>query len=121
MAADFRVNHSAPDVRRHAVYLTGAGTSAPTVRSGPSVTVTRTGTGAYTITWSEYPGVFLGWRADLGASTPADVAGHTVVRDDYDTATKSLPFVLYNASDAAHDLAASEYLDIEVTFKMTGA
>ena len=104
------------------VVIEGAGASNPTntyVAGG--ATVTRTGTGAYRITWSGWNGPLVGAVAGLMADTPANLAGHTVVFD-YDSYTKTtlaLDFTLYNAADSAHDLAANEFLNVVATFRRT--
>ena len=111
-----------PGVKAHMVRLIGGAASiakdgdAPAA-GGYGITATRTGTGAYKLAWGANPGVFQGWSCDLGAATPANLAGHTVVRDTYDASAHELDFSLFNASDAAHDLANNEYVDIVVYFK----
>ncbi len=83
---------------------------------GRNISISRTGTGAYLLTWAQNPGNFVGWSAGIGAATPANVAGHTVVRGEYSASAKTLAFVVYNAADAAHDLAADEYVDVQCMF-----
>ena len=95
------------------------GSSTITKEIGPGVALTRTGAGAYLLTWDENPGVFMGVLATLAAATPGNLAGHTVIFDTYDATTRTLPFVVYNASFAAHDLAANEYVHIEAKFART--
>lgn len=108
-----------PEVRSYKLRAVGgtATVSTDTNGGGSGITISRTGTGAYRLTWSDNPGVFQGWSCNLGAATPVDLAGHTVIRDTYDATNFILDFVVYNASDAAHDLAALEYADITVDFK----
>ena len=96
------------------IRLLGTGASAPTVEKGVGITCTRTDTGDYTVTWSELPGTFITALATLRAATPNDLAGHTIVLDTF--ASNALPMTLANASDAAHDLAANEYIDIVAFF-----
>lgn len=106
------------EVQHHVIRAVG-GSSAITKVTGPGVAVTRTGTGTYLLTFSQDPGNLLGAVAGLQAATPANVAGHTVILDEYDPATKTMPFVVYNASDAAHDLAASEWVTLMLAFSFT--
>lgn len=100
-------------VTEHVVRAVG-GAAAVTKVTGPGVTVTRTGTGAYSVTFSENVGVVLTAVASLQATTPGDLAGHTVVFAPYNTTTKVLAFVVYNAADAAHDLAALEWVSLNI-------
>lgn len=118
---DFSPTKSAvPDERKYRIRLLGANGATPTAELGAGVTVTRTGEGAYLITWASNPGTFLGWSPGFGAATPADLAGYTVVRDTYDSATYSMAFVVYNSTFAAADIIAAQYLDIAVEFSTNG-
>lgn len=118
---DFSPTKSAvPDERKYRIRLLGANGADPTAQLGAGVTVTRTGEGAYLITWARNPGTFLGWSADLAADTPADLAGYTVVRDTYNSSTFTLAFVVYNSTFAAADIIAAQYLDITVEFSTNG-
>ena len=114
----YAVKTNQPDLVGHIIRVEGGNGAAPTALSGGGgVTVTRTGEGAYTLTWADDPGTFVAWDCNLGAVTPGDLAGHTASRGAY--ASKALSFVLYNASDAADDLLVNEFLDIIVWFKRT--
>ena len=109
-----------PDERRYRVRLLGTGASAPTKQLGNGVTVTRTAAGVYKLTFAKNPGTFVGFNANLGAATPSDVKGHTVTRDtpvDATTTTSAyIEISLWNASDAADDLQATEYMDLELVY-----
>ena len=96
-------------------------TSGPSVSqvTGKGVTLTRTGTGAYLLTWSDDMGVFQGVDFGLQASTPANLAGHTVIAGAYTEGTPTLAFIVYNASFAVHDLVALEWVTARVTFAPT--
>jgi hypothetical protein len=107
---------SAFEERKYQIRLLGVNGADPTKELGQGVTVTRTGEGAYLITWAENPGVFVGWAPGFGAATPADLKGYTVVRDTYDSATLSLAFVVYDSTFTAADIIANQYLDLEVRF-----
>lgn len=95
------------------------GASAVTQVTGKGVALTRTGTGAYLLTWSDDMGVFQGVDFGLQATTPGDIAGHTVIAGAYTAGTPTLAFIVYNASDAAHDLAALEWVTARVVFAPT--
>lgn len=93
-------------------------TTGPSVSqvTGKGVALTRTGTGAYLLTWSDDMGVFQGVDFGLQASTPGNIAGHTVIAGAYTAGTPTLAFIVYNAADAAHDLVALEWITCRVTF-----
>lgn len=103
-----------PDERKFRIRLLGVNGSNPTEQLGVGVVVTRTGEGAYTITWAKNPGTFIGWSCNFGAATPADLKGYTAVRDTY--ASNVLTFVIYDSTFTAADIIANQYADIEVTF-----
>ena len=117
MLQAYPTRSTTPEAEEHIIRIQGAGSSAPVNEVARGVTVTRTGAGAYRITWAEDPGAHVASFATLEAATPGNLAGHTVVFDTY--ASKVQDFVLYNASFAAHDLVATEYINIRVTFKRT--
>jgi len=120
MAADFYDDKSTiPETRKYKIRLLGANGANPTEQLGQGVAVTRTGEGAYLITWASNPGIFVGWSIGFGAATPADLAGYTAVRDTYSSNT--LAFVVYNSSFAAADLIADQYADITVEFSEAAA
>ena len=93
------------------------GSTAITEVEGPGVAISRTGTGAYRLTFSDAYPALISAHAQLQAATPGDLAGHTVIFDTL--SSKVMDFVVYNASDAAHDLAASEWVMITCFFRDT--
>lgn len=109
--------------RIHHVRLLGTGSSTPTKEIGHGITVSRTAAGVYKCQWAlgASPGTFLGFTWGLGASTPGDVKGHTVTRSTITAETSSAGYFisvsLWNASDAADDLQATEYMDLTFHFK----
>lgn len=111
---------SIPEERRYRIRLLGVNGADPTEQLGQGVAVTRTGEGAYLITWDKNPGTFVGWTAPaFGAATPADLKGYTAVRDTYDTSAFTLPFVVYDSTFTAADLIANQYVEFEVVFAAT--
>lgn len=114
----FDQQNAQPQVVAYEVLAQGGSTSV-TKEHGKGVTVSRTGDGAYRITWNENPGAFQSVTHSLQAATPGDLAGHTVIFDTYDSTNKRLDFVVYNDTPAAHDLAADEYINVTVKFKTT--
>jgi hypothetical protein len=47
------------------------------------------------------------------------VKNFDIVRESYDSSVYSIQFTLYNASGTATDLAALQWIDILVRFKLT--
>lgn len=105
-------------VTDHVIRAVG-GTTAVTKVTGPGVAVTRTGAGAYLLTWQAKPGNLLAAVASLQATTPGDIAGHTVVCGPYVAATKTMTVNVYNAADTAHDLAALEWFNVRAAFSFS--
>jgi hypothetical protein len=102
--------------------LLGTGAAAPTKVYGQGATVTRTDVGIYKLTFVDAPGVFaLPSGVTLQAATPGDIKGHTVVFDTWDATTKSIELTFWSAAEAAHDLAANEWISFDLTFKHTTA
>ena len=118
MINSYPQRNTQPEAEEHVIRGQG-GASSITKEFGAGVTLSRTGTGAYRITWADNPGNFRAARAQLAAATPGDLAGHTVIFDTYDATNLRLDFVVYNAADAAHDLAANEYVDVFAVFSST--
>lgn len=117
MYAAFNVKSNEPGVEAHFIRCEGGSSAISKSAGGAGIAVTRTGTGAYRLTFDDSQGTFLGWSCSLGAATPGDIAGHTAIRDEWDASNKRLDFIVYNDSDSAHDLAADEYADIWIFFK----
>lgn len=111
------------NLRKHRAFkfrMLGVNDANPTIQVGEhGATITRTGEGAYLITFDDTPGPFAGFYAGFQAATPADLKGYSCVADTYDTATNTLPFVIYNASVTAADLIANQYAWITVEFGAT--
>ncbi len=114
---------SAPGERNYRIRLLGVNDANPTAQVGQGVVVTRTGEGAYLITWANNPGTFIGWTECFGALVPGDLKGYTAVRGVYSTTSDvfTMAFVTYNSSFSAADIIADQYADICVTFKECSA
>jgi hypothetical protein len=117
----FPATESEPKVRHHLVRLEGDGTDAPEKEVGAGITATRVAEGHYRLTWAEAPGEFLGFTPGWQASAPADLAGHTVVVDDYELADKRISVWVFDGANAADDLEATEKLFLDLRFKQTSA
>ena len=92
------------------------GSSAVTQVTGKGVALTRTGTGAYLLTWSDSPGNLVGFSAGLQATTLAGPSGHTVIFGAWAAGGTTLAFQVFNAAEALHDLAALEWVCLDLTF-----
>ncbi len=114
---------SVPAERNYRIRLEGANGADPENELAQGAVITRTGEGAYLITWRSNPGVFVGWSWAFGAATPADMKGYTAVRDTYDTTSDvfTLAFVVYDSSFNAADVIVNQWADLCVTFKETTA
>jgi hypothetical protein len=115
----YNVQASDPTLVTYYVCAVG-GATAVTAENESGVTISYVTTGNYLLTWANNPGKFINWVGGLHAATPANIAGHTLICDTYNTTAFTLPVWVYNASDAAHDLAALEYLNLQVTFRTGG-
>lgn len=111
---------SIPDERTYRIRILGVNNADPTEQLGQGVAVTRTGEGAYRVTFAESPGTFVGWSCSFGAATPGDLKGYTAVRDTLTAQSGAtlgyLDFVVYNSSFSAADLVGDQYADIAIVF-----
>lgn len=114
---------SVPGERLYRIRLLGTGAADPTVELGQGVTVARTATGVYRITFNDGPGTFVGISGYMfGAATPGDVKGQTLTRSTWTAPTSTadgfLSVSVWSSTFAADDLQATEYLDITVVFSV---
>lgn len=91
-----------------------------TTQEANGMTLTRTGEGAYLITWADNPFQFIGANFGFVATTRADLKGYTVVFGDYSSTAKTLAFTIFDSTFTAADLIAAQRVCIEVTFAETG-
>jgi hypothetical protein len=101
------------------VRFQGNGSSAPVQELGEGVSVARAAEGVYEYTFGESPGLFVGVSDALQATTAADVKGHTLVWGAWNASTLKIRVSLFNASDAAHDLATAEWIHAQFLFSRT--
>jgi len=107
------------DERVYRTRILGTGAADPTKEAGPGVTVTWVATGRYKYTFANNPGTFVGVEAPVfGAATPSAVKGYSISHDTYDTTDDvfSIELSLWDASNAAVDLAALQYLSASFVF-----
>ncbi len=116
MSDGFPTQSNESELDEHHLRLVG-GTTACTKVMGMGMAVAWVSTGLYEITWAIAPGSFAGLDTGLQATTPADIAGHTIVAGVYNATTRKLRFSLYNASFSLHDLAALEWINLTTRFK----
>lgn len=115
----YPAGHGVQQLRKYYVRLLGVNGSL-TTQEANGMTLTRTGEGAYLITWADNPFQFVGGNFAFIATTPADLKGYTVVFGDYSSSAKTLAFEVYDSSFAAADLIAAQRLSLELTFAETG-
>ena len=107
--------------RSHRIRFLGTGNgTVPTIDLGHGVSAAWIATGRLTITWKDNPGTFVG----LGSTNFRDntsqttVKGFTVTAGAYPAtaSTFTLELDIWNASQAAADLATTSFLDQEFIF-----
>ena len=116
--AKYLVRSGVAEDSRYSFLLTGADGANLTVTqgAGQGVTFVRTGEGVYEARFAVNPGTFKGAKFTLWASTPGDLKGYTVVRDDWDATNLKLPFTVFNGSVTAADLIVAQGIDVELVF-----
>ncbi len=103
----------------------GAGAADPTfpITDPPGWTATQESTGIYRVTFTDGYSALISMFGSIGGATPADVAGHTCVWDDYvapvGSALAYREVSIYNAADALHDLVATEFFEFMAVFQDT--
>jgi hypothetical protein len=97
--------------------VSGRFSSTPAVVKGVGYTVSSPGTGRYLVTFDNAYDDDIVFVASLQAATPGDLAGHTLIWDTI--SAKAVEVVVYNDTPAAHDLAASEWINFVAVFKAT--
>ena len=112
-----------PGRRTYVLRLQGNGVNPVTTELGRNVIATRTGVGVYKVAFTDNPGIFTGWDCQFGAAVPSSVAGFTAVRGlpvaATPTASASVSFSVFNAAQAATDLAVSQFVDLEIDYAET--
>lgn len=107
------------NLRKYFVRILGVNGSL-TTQEANGMTLTRTGEGAYLITWADNPFQFISASFGFVATTVADLKGYTVVFGDYSATAKTLAFTIFDSSFAAADLITAQRVTIELTFAETG-
>ena len=107
---------SEPETVEQIVYVTGNGTSNPTVVAARGVTVTRSALGALTLTFTDYPGNLVGFGATFQATTASQLKTYTCVFGRFDSTGK---IIIANISDGTNpqDLTSTQSIAISLTFK----
>lgn len=107
-------------LRKHRMVWTGTGNgTVPTLTYGHGVTLSWTATGRILITWAENPGTFVGiGSANFRDATQSNVKGWTANCGAYPAtaSTFTLEVDIWNASQAAADLAATSVFDLMLEF-----
>jgi len=120
----FPLRNTTPELVEHTFLGVGTGADELTISYGPGITAVRQGAGVHRVSFAEHPGTFVGYSFAFQGATPANVAGHTVVLDTWVAPSGStlgyFDLTVYNASDAAHDLVATELVSVTFKFIRTG-
>jgi hypothetical protein len=121
MAAGHPKKANRPHVFDYHIRAQGLVSADLTVQEGALIkSITRTGTGAYLITFAQDPGLFLDWSIGFGALVVADLKGYSAVRGVYSATAFTLAFTVFNSSFNAADLLVDQYIDITVSFSEYG-
>lgn len=105
--------------RSYIFRLLGGGNGVvPTLDIGHGVTLVLTATGRIKLTWAENPGTFVGFGWGLRDATQSNVKGFNVTGGVYPLTAATFTFEIdvWNAAQAAADLAVTSYLDLFFTF-----
>lgn len=117
----FETRDTESEVRHHIVRMVGTGAAAPTWIRGKGLAITRDGVGIYTLTWRDNPGEWIGPAGEsFNATVSANVKGCSVSWGVYSAATKSVQFKVWDVTGTARELAALEWLTVDVMFQLTG-
>lgn len=109
-----------PDTVLVPVFVTGINGANPTNTYAPGVTVTRTGEGVYRFTFTELKGAFLGAWCQVAGTTVANVKGYTAHPTVWDATNKRVDITVYDATQTAADVIATEYLYVLFAFRQSG-
>lgn len=112
---------SEPSIYTTKLRILGTGAGDPTEVYGADISVTWVATGRYLLTWAANPFTFAGISGwSLQATTQANVKGCTVTHGAFNTSAYTLEVDVWNASEAARDLAAAEWLTLAIDFQRLG-
>jgi hypothetical protein len=102
----------------------GTGADELTKLYGAGLSTARQSAGLHRLSFKENPGTLVGSSFGFQAATPANVGSHTVVLDTWTAKSGStdayIDFLITNASGAAHDLLALEWVNLQLWFTKTG-
>ena len=110
---------SIPEPRNHHAKLLGVGAGAPTIVFGRGFTVARLGAGDYTLTWSETAGLYINTYVGLESTAGTDVKNFSLIIIPFVQSTRVLEVKLFNGSGTATDLAAAQWINLQVLFSET--
>jgi len=102
--------------------ILGTGAADPTRQIGADagITVTRTGAGVYRFQFDHNPGTFIRADPTVTATTPSAVKNYSAVPGDYDATNFRIDVSVFNAAGTATDLAAAQFMHLELRFARTG-
>lgn len=104
------------------IAMTGTGNgTVPTKNRGRGVTLTWVSTGIITLTFADYPGVFLGGSPTWQATTASALKGFSVVFGAFDATGKIVNINITNASSTLVDLQVLQTLGLQLSFSSAGS
>lgn len=109
-----------PDTVLVPVFVTGVNDANPTNTYAPGVTVTRTNEGIYRFTFAQVKGAFLGAWCQVAGTTVGNIKGYSAHPTVWDSTNNRVDITVYNASDVAADIIATEYLYVLFAFRQSG-
>jgi hypothetical protein len=112
-----------PEMTSYFVELLGTGNgTVPTVTFGRNMTFAYVSTGVLTLTFTDYPGKFVGGGIlGLRATTPSALKGYSVVFGDPDSTGKIVSVNIFNSAGSAVDLQTAQRIALEVCVKQAGS
>lgn len=100
------------------IAMTGTGNgTVPTKNLGRGVTLTWVSTGIITLTFGDYPGVFMGGSPAWQATTASALKGFSCVFGAFDSTGKIVNINITNSSQTLVDLQVLQTLQLQLCFK----
>ncbi len=109
-----------PQVKAHLVRFVGGTAAVTKANAGKGVTIAYVSTGLVDLTFSDNPGLFVGFSCEFQATTQSAVKGYTGVIGVISTTSPwVIRLAITGASEALVDLAALQWANLVLFFKGT--
>ena len=121
----FPLRNTREEVYEHTFVFTGTGADefTKTYARGLSA-VARQSAGVHRLSFTDHPGTLCGFTYGFQGTTVANLAGHDVTLSAWTAPSGStkgyFQITIWNASEAAHDLVATELLHLTLKFTRSG-